>query len=163
MSLKKLERKRLAATYGRLYQRHRGEGVNRNRCFYCNDPAQTLDHSPPLSWVEAMTVKEWRLRRVPFVLIPACMSCNFKLGDKPLFTAEERVRFIADKLERMYEKNHGLWSKEEIDEMGFSFRALLKEKNRLNELLLSRVRFAQWRGFHAESMPVFEKHEEAAA
>lgn len=65
--------------FDHLYQQL--DGVSRNTCFYCNKTrANTLDHCPSLLMVDALGVAYFQQRGIPFVLIPACSSCNIDIG-----------------------------------------------------------------------------------
>jgi hypothetical protein len=152
MSLK-AERKRLFKTYGQLYRWHSADGVNRHECFYCGDSAETLDHAPPLSWVETQDKKAWAKHGVRFVLLPACRHCNSLLGNRPLFRALERAQFIEQALLKRYDKEASLWAPDEIAEMSPEFQRVIAARRKKTNYLLVRVRHAQWRLLQYESFP----------
>lgn len=121
--MKSKERTRLIKTYNHLYERlYTEEGF---LCFYCNAPADTLDHSPPLTWVEPYGVKAFKEAQIPFALIPCCAECNTFLGDRKLFTAEDRLEYLINKYHKIQSKLVR-WTLDEISEMGDSFKRTLK-------------------------------------
>ena len=155
--MKSQDRKRLLKQYGHLYRRHAGEGVNWRECFYCSDPSETVDHCPPLSWVESRTAKSWRAAGIPLALMPACRACNGLLGDKPLFTALDRLLSLENALERRYEREAALWSDEEIAEMSPEFQRTIKARRAKTKHLMGRIRHVQWRALNDETFPVLQE------
>ena len=151
---KNKERDRLFKTYNSLYSTHFSEDAKRNCCFYCGDVAGTVDHVPPLSWVESKTTKEWKKSKIPFVRIQCCVECNRMLGSKPLFTVYERVEFLEKKLLDQYEKRSTLWSKEEIAEMSAMFQRQIIAKQNQAKQLLARARGLQQRLMKFDSFPI---------
>lgn len=152
--MKSKERLRLVRAYGNRYSRHYHDSVKPWQCFYCGDDAQTLDHVPPLSWVETYSPETWRSHGVPFVLLHVCHDCNSRLSNKPLFTAYERTQALEAKLSALYDRKASLWSDYEIAEMGPSFRASLIEHKAAVRRLADRIRHLQWRLLQHESFPV---------
>lgn len=150
---KNKERERLAKTYNSLYSTHFSGDGKRNCCFYCGDMAESVDHVPPLTWVESKTIKEWKKSRIPFVRIQCCMECNKLLGNKPLFTVQERVEYLEKKLLDQYEKRSTLWSKEEISEMSLMFQRQIIAKQNQAKHLLTRARGLQERLMRFDTFP----------
>lgn len=142
----KTERKRLQATYGSLCSKVFFEPMpGGNGCFYCGDHAETIDHCPPLTWVESKRMEDWRRSGVEFVLLPSCGDCNKRLGPKGLFTPMERVSFLRAKLDTLYEHKVTLWSDDEIAEMSPQFQKAIHARRDSLRHLLDRVRGLQWR------------------
>jgi hypothetical protein len=127
--MKSKERIRLLRTYNHLYERlYTEEGFE---CFYCASPADTLDHSPPLSWLEPYGIKAFKDAEIPLALIPCCFECNNLLNERKLFTAEDRLSYLLTKYSKMQSKLV-TWSLEEISEMGESFKNTLKVTHHRN-------------------------------
>lgn len=147
------ERKRLYSIYNRLYEMHYAESASKGSCFYCGEPAGTIDHCPPLSWIEAMTVNEWLKAKTPLVKIHSCYDCNKLLGSKPLFTVYERAAYLEKVLLNKYEKQSTLWSNDEIKEMSYMFQLQIKGKIEKAKMLLVRARNLQGRLINTASFP----------
>ena len=147
------ERRRLYATYNTLYVTHYAESAGKGMCFYCGEPASTIDHCPPLSWIEAMTINDWMKAKTPLVRIHSCFDCNKLLGNKPLFTAYERAAFLEKLLLNKYEKQSTLWSGDEIKEMSYMFHLQIKAKLEKSKRLLERARNLQARLSRVETFP----------
>ena len=132
--MKSKERARLIRAYHHLYERlYTEEGFE---CFYCASPADTIDHSPPLSWIEPYGLKAFKEAEIPLATIPCCSECNTLLGDKKLFTAEDRLIYLLSKYSKLRSKLVN-WTLEEISDMGESFKNTLKvTHHRNNEINL---------------------------
>lgn len=140
------ERKRLQAAYGHLYSRYFAEAMPGSfGCFYCAEPADTIDHCPPLSWVEHRRPQDWKRDKIAFHTIVCCRDCNKVLGDRGLFTALSRTTLIRQKLETKYEREAALWSEEEIAQMSPRFQKSIRARSSLLRMLVERIRAAQWR------------------
>lgn len=58
-------------------------------CAYCDLPADTLDHVPPMTWRSIGTGLNYH-----WIVVPACRFCNGTLGGKLLITMNERLRYL---------------------------------------------------------------------
>jgi hypothetical protein len=152
MSKLNRERKRLHELYHRFYDRHYTE--NRYECFYCSTPADTLDHVPPLSWIEAYGLENLRRARTPLSLVPACGECNSLLGNKKLLYTDDRLRFLETKYHSLFEKL-ARWTDDEIAEMGPSFQQSLKVPRYRELELMDKIRGIERRLVKSESWPDF--------
>lgn len=94
--------------------------LNSDRCVYCGDISNELDHVPPISWAYALghkhMVEEYN---APFIKVPSCPECNRFLSDKKYFTLKERKQYIASKLRENFRKlrENPSWTIEDIAEM----------------------------------------------
>lgn len=140
----------LLKKYGSRYERH---WSSRKGCFYCGDNWAELDHCPPLSWLDTKDHKWFKDRRIGFHLVNSCSDCNRSLGDRPLFTLQERANFIRIRLEKKAEKIV-LWSKEEISEMSPRFQKSILARQQMQNRVLDRLRYAQELQFRAEDFPL---------
>ena len=144
--MKERDRKQLLARYGRMYSWYEFERMPGGfGCFYCAEPADTMDHCPPLSQVECMRMSDWRRRGVKFWKIPACMHCNTILGNRLLVTPFERLRRVEAELLDRFERKSVVWTDEEIAEMSPEFQRTIRARMSGVNILLGRVRAAQWR------------------
>ena len=94
--------------------------LNPDRCVYCGDIPNELDHVPPISWAYALGYKHMvEEYNAPFVKVPSCSECNRFLSDKKYFTLKERKQYIAAKLRENFRKlrENPSWSIEDIAEM----------------------------------------------
>lgn len=68
----------------------------RTPCYYCDAPAECIDHTFPVS-VLAKKVNEPGFKvtnRIHYSIVPSCNSCNSMLGAKVFKTLEERKRWV---------------------------------------------------------------------
>jgi len=154
--MKNKERKRIYKLYNHLYERHYID--ERWSCFYCNSTADTLDHVPPLSWLEPYGIEAFKKARIPLVTIPCCFECNIQLGDKKLFTVDARLSH----LEKIYhdffdELTH--WETEEIQNMGESFKKSLKVQKHREDELKEKIRAIEQRSVKPWTFPDFYDYE----
>lgn len=140
----------LVKKYGSRYERH---WSSRKGCFYCGDNWADLDHCPPLSWLDTKDLKWFKEREIGFYLVNSCKDCNSSLGDKPLFTLQERADFTRSRLEKKAEKTV-LWSKDEIAEMSPRFQKTIVARQQIQNRVLDRLRYAQELQFRAEDFPL---------
>ena len=151
--MKSTERAQLLRTYGHFYTYHAPLGQKPGTCFYCGDPAGTVDHCPPLSFADALVRPDEDTRRIPFHLVPACGQCNGWLGSRAVFHLIERVEFIRDRLRTDYERRMALWSDEEIAEMSDRFARAIRARREGLDRLRDRFRFAERRALQPGAYP----------
>jgi hypothetical protein len=148
--MKTRERNRLYTTYNQFYDRHYiEEGY---MCFYCNDYAETLDHVPPLSWIEVFKLENLRKNGIPLATVPCCAECNRLLGGRKLLTVEDRLEYLETKYSALFEKL-ARWSDEEIEEMGQSFRQTLKSQRHREDELMRKIRAIEQRQIKPWTFP----------
>ena len=146
MPSKNKNRDAILRQYGQLYDWHEYERLPGSMgCYYCGDPANTVDHIPPLSAVDTRKTDDWRKDGFKFLKVRCCSACNSSLGPKWLFRPLDRAKYIEERLIRKYEREANLWSEEEIKEMGPEFQRTIRAKKKAAVLLLERLRAAQWR------------------
>jgi hypothetical protein len=95
-------------------------------CAYCGEPADTIDHTVPVSFVCGHFRFASRHR---FQKVQACRECNTLLGDRIFATFTERKAFLAEKYERRYREylEAGWWTSEEIEELGRGLQAMVRQ------------------------------------
>lgn len=150
--MKNIERLRLQKIYGFLYKRHM-QGVNVSECFYCADLRQCLDHVPPISAFNKISMDYYRKNKITFSLIPCCNQCNGKLGDKLFLTVGERLEF----LERFYEtelrKIKARWTEDEITQLGRGLVDYIRAKKDYETVLIHKIRAIQTRAIREDTHP----------
>ena len=131
--MKNTVRLRLLRQYSSLYKR---ANVDLSICAYCSFQRQCLDHVPPLNWIESFDIERYQKRGGEFWLYPSCARCNAWLGAKELFTYQERLGYLYERYTKAVERESALWTKEEIDELGYSLQVMVKARQHfLKELM----------------------------
>lgn len=148
------DRKRLLAQYGRLYKRHMVDSPP--CCFYCGDKFEVLDHCPPLNALDYGGGEGMRRRKIPLALIPACNQCNHALGHRELLTVAERLDYLEKRYTAEAERIKGLWSEDELSELGDGLRNWIKQAHRNQIDLIRRVDNIQRRIIRNWTHPVFD-------
>ena len=135
--------KRKTSPYRSLYRRVSGERHQDGYplCVYCGQPADSLDHVPPLSRVD--DYRALGLVREMYLLVPACRDCNALAGSTLQATFPERVEYVKDEITR---KNRRViaapeWDQDEIDELGGSLKAYIIAQERKRKRLTSLVEY----------------------
>lgn len=110
-------------------------------CVYCGQPADTMDHVPPLSRVDdyrAMGVA-WEA----FLLVKACRPCNLALGDSLQRDVLERIQVLKDLLSKGGRREfvRDLWDEDEVNELGKNLRSLVGSKLRKEQAMLERIEY----------------------
>ena len=110
-------------------------------CIYCGLFAEERDHIPPLAWIREHPDADC-------VLVWTCKECNHVLSSQPLYTIEERCRFLIKKYKRKYTKVLKIpnWSNEELSTVDESLQLYILDglnqkktaQERLKYLKLSR-------------------------
>lgn len=157
MSIRKINnrnRRNDQRTYGQLYRRHLL--CDPSECFYCGDTRYCLDHRPPISLVAQYGTDAMRSARIPLCLMPCCADCNRRRADRALFTVTEALSWLEVSLEREYERKATLWSEPEIAEMSPEFQRVIRARKGMLDLLLLRVRHAQYRRLRTDLHPEFD-------
>lgn len=111
-----MSRKELKKLYGDLYKLFYVEGKRYN-CFYCGEPAEGVDHQPPLSRVA--DYQSLGLLFEQYLKVPCCPECNSLAGKTLTISLLERDELIKDRIEHKYKSvlNTGMfWTKRAIRE-----------------------------------------------
>lgn len=152
------KRKLLLSIYGQKYRRHRE--VDRHECFYCAEPANQLDHVPPLSWIENYNDKERKKMNIPARLIPCCGDCNRALSSKKLPTVFERLEYLESYYEKKFMSKSSLWTDAEIKQLGRGLKEAVKANKKKFELYKHQIRRIQARLMMAETFPKWDDIDE---
>jgi hypothetical protein len=114
---------------------------DRYRCYYCNEPAATMDHQPPITQVGTVIDVD---ESFECVLVPCCRECNSLLGATVTTTLEDRMVVVKNKLEKKYKKYINIieqWKEEEILELGESLRSSVIASINLAKISLNRLAY----------------------
>lgn len=136
------KREKIVRMLGNRYAKH-VYAFNQERCIYCGDIPQTVDHVPALNWLYCLGSEYFK--KIPIVTVPACKRCNAWLGDKPYHTIRQRKGYIATKLRQVFDRIMASpkWEDDEIEEMGFTFQGPLRTRENLREFGLRRIEWAE--------------------
>ena len=152
-SKSKKKRDILMKLHGHKYKRHfTTEGYY---CFYCSDPADTLDHVPPLSAMDILNKEKRKKERIPAVLVPCCSECNSALGSRQLWTVFDRLMYLESYYDAYFKKQRMMWTEEEINELGPSLRESVRHRQDKLERYRDKIRAVQVRQLKPETYPEF--------
>jgi hypothetical protein len=148
--MNKQERNTLHRIYNGLYTRHYiEEGYF---CIYCLAPADTLDHVPPLAWIEPFGIEAFRRSKIPLVTVPCCRECSGLLGDRKLLTVMDRLEYLEKKYQSLFDKLVR-WSDEELEDMGQSFQQSIRAQRYREDELTRKIRAIQQRVVKPWTLP----------
>jgi hypothetical protein len=110
-------------------------------CFYCGQPAATIDHVPPRSVRRLMRSDPKAFGKYSFHEVDCCTECNCLLGKK-FWTLVERKAYIAKTLPRRYAYflKFPDWSDEEIK--GHPFERDIKLSLEIRRITKLRMKWA---------------------
>jgi hypothetical protein len=127
----------MLSLYGKHYSRVTTPALH--GCFYCGEPATTIDHCPPVSGAD-LFIDRYGKPSIPFYLLPCCSECNSTLGDQVIPTPATRAAHLERKLNKNYEKRFALWSDDELGEMSPMFRKVIKAKREALRSMITRIK-----------------------
>lgn len=92
-------------------------------CVYCGDPADSIDHVPPISRVD--DYRALGMRYEEYLLVKSCMDCNSILKDDLHRDIFERIEVLKYRLKRKIKKDdYALqWSDEDVKRLGRGLRS----------------------------------------
>jgi hypothetical protein len=99
-------------------------------CEYCGDPSDTVDHTPAISHRHQIIMAGLK-KRIPFISVPACRSCNSTIGNRPLWSTEERRDYVKKRLRRRYASLLRMprWNRDDLEELDGRLREYVKNSN----------------------------------
>jgi hypothetical protein len=113
-------------------------------CTYCGILSDTVDHIPPTS-IRPMLVDLGLSAQYPFIVVRACRECNCALGDRALWTVEQRKEYIARWLRRRYRRYLAIpeWSQEALQALEYPLREMTIHGLAVKSLVLARIARAE--------------------
>lgn len=112
---------------------------NSNKCIYCGEPADTVEHLIPWSFISRVYEKD---RKLKGFCTYACRECNTLAGNRLFFTFEERVKFVSDRLRKKHKKDMTVvWDKSELSELHGNLKKWVRGKNFQNLLIRKRLSY----------------------
>jgi hypothetical protein len=110
-----------------IYHRRYKSIIKSNKCYYCNDPADTQDHVPALYEVYTRGPDFFEEKGILFWLVPSCAACNSILRTDG-WTPDQRAKMVYDYYTTKYSKLIGSprWTEEELCELGPNLRSLVE-------------------------------------
>jgi hypothetical protein len=155
---KSKHREELMKKHHHKYVRHyTNEGYY---CFYCGDPAEGLDHVPPLSLIDAMPYEKRKRAKIPAVLLACCGECNNALNSRRLVNVDERLEFLESFYDAKFKKQNSMWTEEEILELGPSLQNSVRAKQEQLQRYIHKIRNIQRRYRLVETHPTWEPDQE---
>lgn len=107
-------------------------------CVYCGEPADCVDHVPPLS-----RVYDFRTLQVPekYFRVKCCTACNNMLGNTLQSDLLERIDVAKGMLRKRLGKRDVsyLWVEEDLDDLGPNLRSHIGSNMRKTESLVRRI------------------------
>ena len=112
-------------------------------CFYCGEVADTIDHCPPISKIDAYRMIG--LEREEYLRVKCCRECNALLGDSLQDDILDRERHLKGRMERKYRRHlsFGDWTPEELAGVGSSLRKMLRGSSKLRRVIEDRLDFSR--------------------
>ena len=149
-------RKELIKMHNHKYTRHyTTEGYY---CFYCGDPAEGLDHVPPISLMDIMPYEKRKQDRIPAVTVACCQDCNGALSNRRLSTVDDRLLFLESYYDAKFKKQTAMWTEEEINGLGYSLQIMVRAKQEQLQRYIHKIRGIQRRHMMIETHPTFEEY-----
>ena len=110
-------------------------------CIYCGQPADTVDHVPPLNRID--DYESLGLLQEQYILAPACRSCNSIANDKLEDGILQRIEVVKDRLAKNLRKylKRVEWDEEELEELGPNLLSAVKANHIKTELAISRLEY----------------------
>lgn len=112
------------------------------QCFYCGDPADTMDHQPPISRINGY--RQLGLMHEFYVKVPCCRECNSLLGNTLTEDLIERDLLAKEKITKKYKRDLALplWDENEVNELGRNLREGIKNTRLRKEWIEERLDYS---------------------
>ena len=110
-------------------------------CTYCGDPADQLDHVPPLSRVDdyrALYPSDER-----YLMVRCCCDCNRRLANSLQLDLAARMKHLKALLSRHGKRLFAadVWDSEDLEELGPNLRSAIGSDIRKAERLRQRIAY----------------------
>ena len=111
-----------------------------NRCIYCGERADTLDHVFPLAFLTTVD-RASKNMNAKGVTVDCCRDCNSRLSSSMFYSFQDRLDCAR---ERITKKNGRLirlphWEDAEIRKLRGGLRKLVKNRNTQREVVMQRL------------------------
>lgn len=119
------------------------------RCYYCGEPAGSVDHVVPQSMLEMLrimgddAVSAILARHGRRMTVPCCMECNSVLGNKYFDTLEKRKNYLKRRMRQRYKKilRTPDWSDRELSQLGDRLQEYVITAIVRRDIILRRLRY----------------------
>jgi hypothetical protein len=119
------------------------------RCYYCGEPAGSVDHVVPQSMLEMLrimgddAVSSVLARHGRRMTVPCCMECNSVLGNKYFDTLEKRKAHLKQRMRQRYKKILRMpdWSDRELGQLGGRLQEHVISALVKRDIILQRLRY----------------------
>ena len=115
-------------------------------CYYCGQPASTIDHVIPKSILKQLTTLEdaeitHAILRKRALKVSACRECNCLLSDSLQDSLTDRKQYLKQKLRKRYAKLLGIpkWEDEEMENLGYNLSSYIKMSIKKKRLIRFRL------------------------
>lgn len=125
----------------KILETHYKKFYKSNKCYYCGDLADTMDHIPAVSIVYSFGVDYFTNLSIPLYKVSCCNECNVLLGSKEINTLKERVVFIYDKLQYRYRRflAQVSWYEDELEELDGHLRTYIENSILIKNFIENRL------------------------
>lgn len=117
-------------------------------CAYCGEPANTLDHVIPWSFLEFRERKH--AGKAPGLRVWSCSGCNGILGSKMFPSFLDRCSHVSCRLRKKYAKvidTANCWDESEINQMDGNLKKYIKNSLNLGKIMRQKAEWYESRGF----------------
>ena len=115
------------------------------KCYYCGDPAETIDHVPAINVAYVMGLDILEKRNIKLLKVRSCGQCNSILGDRQLLTLDDRARFVYEALQSRYKRllRAQEWDREELLELGPVLRSYVLSYHNAKSWIEHRLQYME--------------------
>lgn len=118
-------------------------------CYYCGEPAGTVDHVVPQSMLETLrvmgddAVTAVLARHGRRMTVPSCLECNVVLGNKYFDTLEQRKQYLKRRMRQRYAKILRVpdWTDRELSQLGPRLQQAVIGAVVKRDVILRRLRY----------------------
>ncbi len=149
--------------FRRLYAGYYESMFKDKICFYCGEPATSVDHSVPVAFYRTLYDICRPMGKKP--LVPACRECNSIAGAKLFTTLGQKRRYVQDRIRHKYRKilKLPIWESTEVDDLGHELQSCVLNGVGLKTKTIRRLIWPHQSGGLREAVEYFYRHENRTA
>lgn len=129
-----------------IHQYHRHLSMADYQCFYCGGHGESVDHIPPVSYLENFPEKR--------ILVRCCLLCNQLLGNKAYLSLLSRCDYLLIRYQKRFKRllSYPDWEDWELEELTGKLKrdivlGLKKKKYIENKILFIRNNIINLQGY----------------
>lgn len=113
-----------------------------DKCYYCGEPADSIDHVPSLEEVYIRGTDFFREKQIPLVALRCCRQCNNTVGTVG-WTVDERAKILYEKYKKKYRQvlESPTWEEKELTELGDNLRTYIENSKSIAQWIERRFQF----------------------